>query len=468
MLILVGCLLACISHASEPVWPQFRGPGGSGISGGKPLIHFGPESNVVWKTAVASGASSTCITGNRIFLTGAEDEKLQTICLNRLDGKLLWRKAAPAEKLESFHKPDGSPAASTPLTDGKHIFVYFGSYGLLAYDLEGNELWKTPLPVAETFGGFGTGTSPVLANGVIILNRDQIFDSHVLGIDAGTGKVLWKTQRGQSYSWCTPLVWKNAGVDEVVLPGSLQVSAYDPADGSVRWTINGIGGATCSTPVTGGGLLFVSSWSPQDSSRPRPTFDALLENADKDKDGALTREEMGNTELRQMFGVFDLNKDKRITADEYNPLRVLAMKANNALLAIRPGGKGDITRSHVAWKETKGLPYVSSPLFYQGRIYLVKDGGMASCFDAATGATHYGQERLGAQGSYYASPVAADGRIYAASLNGTIVVYKAGDSLEILASNDMKERIFATPAIVENTMYVRTAGHLYAIGRKDG
>src|SRR5688500_17321119 len=123
--ILVGCLLACISHASEPVWPQFRGPGGSGIAGGKPLIHFGPESNVVWKTAVASGASSTSIAGNRIFLTGVEDEKLQTICLNHLDGKLLWRKAAPAEKLESFHMPDGSPAASTPLTDGKHIFVYF-------------------------------------------------------------------------------------------------------------------------------------------------------------------------------------------------------------------------------------------------------------------------------------------------------------------------------------------------------
>jgi outer membrane protein assembly factor BamB len=144
------------------------------------------------------------------------------------------------------------------------------------------------------------------------------------------------------------------------------------------------------------------------------------------------------------------------------------MKANNALLAIRPGGQGDITESHVVWKETKGLPYVSSPLFYQGRIYLVKDGGMASCFDAATGKTHYLQERLGVTGSYYSSPVAADGRIYAASLDGVIVVFKAGDTLEVTAKNNMKERIFATPAVVENTMYVRTAGHLYAIAQNDG
>jgi outer membrane protein assembly factor BamB len=457
------------SYASDARWPQFRGPGGSGVAQhGKPPIHFGPNSNIVWEMALPSGASSPCIMGNHIFLTGADNDKLQTLCVDRANGKILWQKTAPAEKLESFHKQDGSPAASTPVTDGKSVFVYFGSYGVLAYDLDGNEQWKTPLPLAQTFGGFGTGTSPVLAGDVIILNRDQLFDSHLLGLSARTGKVLWKTERGQSYSWGTPLVWRNAGVEEVVLPGSLQVSAYDPSDGSVRWTVRGIAGATCSTPVTGGGLLFVSSWSPQDSSRLRPTFEALLEKVDTDKDGALNKEEVGNTELRQMFGVFDLNQDKKITADEYNPLRALTMKATNALVAIRPGGRGDITDSHVVWKETRGLPYVSSPLFYQGRVYLVKDGGMASCFDAATGKAHYVQERLGAQGSYYASPIAVDGRIYAPSLNGTIVVFKAGDTLEVIARNEMKERIFATPAVVENTMYVRTAGHLYAIAHNDG
>jgi outer membrane protein assembly factor BamB len=466
ILLLISLSLTLPSYAPHMRWPQFRGPNGSGVATeGKPPVHFGPNSNVVWKIALPPGASSPCLMGHRIFLTGVEGEKLQTLCINSDNGKVLWQKAAPAEKLESFHKQDGSPAASTPVTDGRSVFVYFGSYGVIAYDFEGNEKWKTPLPIAQTFGGFGTGTSPVLASGVIILNRDHVLDSHVLGIDASTGKVLWKTERGQSYSWSTPLVWKNAAVEEVVLAGSLQVTAYDPRDGSARWTVHGIGGATCSTPVAGGGLLFVSSWSPQDNSRPRPPFEAVLEKADTDKDGALNRKEMEGTEFRQYFTVFDLNNDKRITADEYNPLRALIMKANNALLAIRPGGRGDITDSHVLWKETKGLPYVSSPLFYQGRIYLIKDGGMASCFDAATGKTHYLQERLGAQGSYYASPVAVDGRIYAPSLDGVVVVFKAGDTLEVLAKNEMKERIFATPAIAEDTLYVRTAGHLHALAQ---
>src|SRR6185503_209552 len=208
-LIAVLVLMTSALGAADIQWPQFRGPNGSGVAADqKPITDFGPSSNVLWKVSIDSGASSPCIWGDRIFLTTFANDKVQTVCLNRRNGKVLWQKPVPADKLELFHKQDGSPAASTPATDGKRVYVYFGSFGALAYDLDGNEQWKAPLPVAQTFGGFGTGTSPVLAGDVVVINRDQVFDSHVLALDRQTGKTKWKSERGQSYSWSSPIVWK--------------------------------------------------------------------------------------------------------------------------------------------------------------------------------------------------------------------------------------------------------------------
>ena len=161
----------------------------------------------------------------------------------------------------------------------------------------------------------------------------------------------------------------------------------------------------------------------------------------------------------------DVDHDGKITKSDWDVALPRMAKGDNAMVAVKPGGRGDISRTHVAWKFTRGLPYVASPLFYDGRIYLIKDGGMLSCFDAKTGQPYYLQERLGADGAYYSSPVAADGRLYLASLAGKLTVVKAGgDKPEILHRSDFGDHILATPAIVGDSLYLRTKTKLYAFG----
>jgi outer membrane protein assembly factor BamB len=455
----------CCSSA-EAHWPQFRGPNGAGVAHEqKPPIHFGVESNVLWKISLPAGASSPCIWGDRIFLTGFENDTLQTICLNRSNGKILWRQSAPAKQIEVYHKKEGSPAASTPATDGRQVYVYFGSFGLLCYDFTGKEKWRMELPIAQSFGGFGTGTSPILADGLVVLTRDLITNSHVLAVNSQTGQLAWKTDRPEFYtSWSSPIAWEHDGLKEVVVPGALRLKAYDLKSGAERWTVRGLPAATCTSPVVGDGLLFVAAWSSGGTDQPYPKFDFLLEKMDQDKNGSLSFDEASAGGMKDFFEVYDLNKDKKIAREEWAELSAIAARGKNNLLAIRPGGTGDITDTHVVWSQAKGLPYVSSPLYYQGRIYLIKDGGLASCFEAKTGKTLYLQERLGAAGSYYASPVAANGNIYAASLNGTVVVFDRGETLNVLARNNLEARIMATPAIMDDKLYVRTADHLYAFG----
>jgi outer membrane protein assembly factor BamB len=197
------------------------------------------------------------------------------------------------------------------------------------------------------------------------------------------------------------------------------------------------------------------------------TFPYLAEKYDKNKDGAVTMDEVKGTDMEAFFRSLDVNRDGKITKEDLDALAAVMAKGENVLVAVKPGGHGDLDESAIAWKQTRGLPYVPSPLHYQGRIYLVKDGGMVSCFDAASGKIFYQQERLkDAAGSYYASPVAADGRILFASLDGKVSVLKAGgEQPEILHQADFKERIFATPALVGDKIYLRTAKQLYALGR---
>lgn len=452
-----------VMGATSGNWPQFRGPGGSGVADNQnPPVHLKPDANAAWSLQPPPGASSPCIWGDRIFIAGFADEKLQTWCIRTTDGTVLWKRIAPADRLERFHPQEGSPAASTPVADGEHVYVYFASCGLFCYDFDGTEKWHHPLPPAESFGGFGSGASPVLAGGLVILNRDQVGRSEILAVNAKTGEKAWATDRGQSYGWSTPVVWKNEGVEEVVLPSSAVLKSYDLKTGAERWRVRGIAAAVISSPIVGNGLLYLSAWSPSDGSAALPAFGTLLEKADKDGDGALSSDEAGATDLRQMFHTIDLNRDGRIERSEYEPLRALTRQSKNVLMAVRPGGTGDITETHVAWTQTRGLPYVPTPLLYRDRIYVVKDGGLVSCYDATTGNPVYVQERLGTGGNYYASPVAAAGRIYATSLSGTVTVFEAGDSLKVVAQSDLGERIAATPAIAGNTFYVRTATRLIA------
>ncbi|MBI3413884.1 MAG: PQQ-binding-like beta-propeller repeat protein [Verrucomicrobia bacterium] len=463
----VATLLNANSLHAESNWPQFRGPNGSGIAAdGKPPIHFGLTTNLIWKTNLPPGNSSPCIWSDRIFLTAFADGKLETLCLDRRDGKILWRQTAPTEKTEPTHRL-GNPATPTPATDGRRVYVYFGSFGLLAYDFAGKEVWRKPLatPVVE----FGTSASPILAGEMVILVCDQDLGSYLLAVESATGKTIWKTDRAEfRRSFATPFVWRHGGGEELIVPGSLWLKSYNLKDGSERWTVRGTSRVACSSPVAGDEMLFSASWNVGGDASDRitmPSFDEFAAEHDTNKDGVLSRDEIPAGPIRDRFNQIDLNKDGLATPEEWKNMAEMFAKAGNALLAIRPGGRGDITATHVTWSSTRSLPYVSSPLFYEGRLYTMKNGGLASCYDAKTGKAFYQDERVGAPGDYYSSAVAAAGNIYVASQNGVIVVLGAGEKFEMLARTDFGEQIMATPAIVDGKIYVRTEKQLCAFGR---
>lgn len=459
--------LTLAGSLSAANWPQFRGANGLGIAAGSPPpVHFGPRSNVLWKTELPSGHSSPVIWGDRIFLTAFDKAKLETLCLNRGDGKLLWRAGAPATKFEPTHKL-GNPATPTPVTDGERTYVSFGSFGLLAYDFDGREIWRHPLPppVVE----FGTSASPVLWDNLVILVCDQDENSFLLALDKRTGKEAWRTSRGEfRRSFATPFLWRHGGEEELIVPGSIWLTSYNK-DGTERWRYAGTSRVACSSPVGTDDMLFSASWNVGGDEGDRISmepFEQFAGEHDKNKDGKLTRDEIPTGPVKERFTQMDLNKDDVVTPAEWQNMKEMFAKAGNAVLAIRPGGNGDITRTHVAWKSTRGLPYVSSPLYYDGRLYTVKNGGLMSCYDAKTGKPFYQDERIEAAGDYYSSAVACGDRIFLASQKGTLVVLAAVDALNILARNDMGEQVMATPAIVDRKLYVRTATALYCFGDK--
>ncbi len=466
-LLLALCLPVVPLLAGEAEWPQFRGPSGSGLAEGqKPVVEFGLEKNLLWQVSVPSGASSPVIAGEKLFLTAYDGKKLFTICINRKDGSELWRVEAPTKAIERFHDLEGSPAASSVATDGKRVVAYFGSCGLLCYDMGGKELWRVEMPVAETNNDFGSGTSPILDHGRVFLARDLAKDSMLYCFDAATGKELWKVARdGFATSYSTPLVWHHDGLDELVVGGALRLKAYDAATGAERWVVRDMPSVNCTTPVAANGMIYFGGWAPGGVDAPMPEFAELLKH-DTDKDGALSKAESANSFLKDFFSANDANRDGIITQAEWDALLGYLKSGKNGIVGIKAGGVADATESHTSWRTDRGLPYVPTPLVYQGRVYLLKDGGLASCVDAKTGKAVYTQKRLGLDGGVYASPVAADGRIYCINLRGVAFVYSAGDEPTLLNKADLGERTSASPAIVDNVVYFRTATKLWAFGER--
>ncbi len=462
-LLLVAVVTA--GYAGESTWPQFRGPGGLGIGTGKPPVEFSADKNLLWKTEAPPGHSSPCIWGDKIFLTGLADGKLVTFCLARADGRELWRAVVPVEKIEPTHRI-GSPASPTPCTDGERVYAYFGSFGLLAYDFSGKELWRKPLPVPVV--EFGTGASPILAGGNVIILSDQDVGGYLLAVDARSGAEVWRQDRADfRRSFSSPFLWQHDGVEELIVAGSLWLRSYEVKDGRERWSSHGMARVSNATPTAGDGLLVVSSWNVGGDEGGRVTMVPVGEffaANDHDHDGALTRNEFPAGPIKDRFSQVDVNKDERVTREEYENMRSMFEKAANQLFAIKPGGQGDITASHVLWKTNQHLPYVSSPLCYQGRVYAMKNGGLVSCYDAKTGQIIYQAERVDAPGDYYSSAIGANGCVYIASQKGTVVVLAAGDALKVLARNQIGEQIFATPAVLDGRIYLRSEKYVFAFG----
>jgi len=408
---------------SNAWWPQFRGANSSGIGTGKPPVQFGPAEKVLWKVAVGRGLSSPVVWNGRIFLTefDSTNKQLATLCIDQRTGRILWRRTVAPKAIERVHEIS-SPAGSTPVTDGERLYVYFGSYGLVAYDRDGNTLWERRFPNPEN--PYGAVASPIVAGDLLILNH-QGKDAYLLGLDRRNGRTVWKTDRSMlQFGWSTPVHWRHDGVDEILVLGGdfspdQRLMAYNLADGAERWWIGGLPPCGKSTPVIGDGLLYFAA------------PDIILDPA----------------------------------AERSNPQRAAQIYAGNAsrLTAVRPGGKGEVNRTHIAWSETKGVPGVPSPLYYEGRLYTFLNGGIVYSRLAKTGALLY-SGRLGAMGYYYASPVGADHKVFIGSEEGVVVVLEAGDQLKVLARNKLDGSILATPAIVEGKIYLRTESHLYAFG----
>lgn len=458
--------------AAEP-WPQFRGPNGSGVADAeKPPTQFGPAKNLKWKVPVASGLSSPVVFDDKLFLTTFDGGKLYTVAFATADGKELWRAESPAAKIEAYHKTEGSPAASSVATDGKVVVSYFGSCGLFAHDTAGRFLWKYDLPTAVTAADFGTGVSPILVDGLVVLLRDDTKDSKILAVDAATGSRVWEKKRQSPAGYGTPAVWDAAGGKQVVTPGYGRMVAYDLKTGDEKWSVAGMPSAACTTPVVADGVLYFAGWSPgdaEDKEFKMPSFDELLKQGDADKDGVLTKAESDNTFLKGFFDNNDANKDGKLTREEWDANIKFMSAGKNSAFAVKGGGAGDVTKTHVLWRKTKGLPYVPSAVLYKGQYFMVKDGGLVTAYDAKTGKDVYVQERAAAPGRYYASPIAAGGHLYTVTLdNGTFTVFKAGEEMpDVVAKNPpLGEKVAATPAVVGNTLYVRSAGHLWAFAEK--
>lgn len=462
-------LLGTSSIAGEPlVWPQFRGPRGSGIAEGeKPPVEFGPAKNLKWKVAVPSGMSSPIVAGDKLVITAFDNGKLYTIAYNRADGKEAWRVEAPAMSIEKFHKTEASPAASTPATDGQRIVSYFGSCGLFCYDLTGKQLWAYEMPTVTMMGNFGTGVSPIIADGLVILLRDTAKDAKILAVDLASGSLKWEKKRLSPISYGTPVVWDTPAGKQIVTPGHARMIAYDLRSGAEKWSVSGIPSGCCNSPVAVGDLVLFAGGVGGDDAKKMPSFDDLLKFLDKDGDGAISREEAQKSELKDFFDHQDLNGDGKLTRDEWDTLMKFMSEGKNAALAVKAGGTGDITKTHVLWNKTKGLPHVTSGIAYYGRLFMVKDGGVVTAYDTGSGDQVF-QERAAA-GRYYASPVAANGHIYFTSLDdGTVTVVRvAGGKAEVVATNPkLGERVAASPAIADDTLYIRGASHLWAFSEK--
>ena len=333
--LLAVAVLGAADKNPKPWWPQFRGPNSSGLGGGKPPVHFGPGQNVLWKTAVGSGLSSPIVWGERIFLTEFDrtSKQLATLCIDRRTGKILWRRAVAAEKIEEVHEL-GSPAAPTPATDGERVYVYFGSYGLLCYDLDGNLKWERRLPLPEN--PYGATASPIVAGELLVLNH-QGKDAYLLAVNRRDGRTVWKTDRSS---------FQYRMVDSRAL-----ASRRDRRD--------------CRA-----GRRLRAEPAP-DGIRPRDWSGAMVGRQDCRRAGKARRSLAAvccSWPRRTLFWSH--------AAEKRNPDRAAQFYANNAarVMAVRPGGTGEVTADEYRLVGEEGCARRSftavlqrTPLYFQER-----------------------------------------------------------------------------------------------------
>lgn len=401
----LSILLLFATAFAEDNWPGWRGPRGDGTVHDAPglPVGFTITGDTVWKSKIpGTGHASPVIWEDLIFLVSA-DEKTQArslICLERETGKVIWSKVVLEAPFEEIHRLN-SRASSTPATDGKRIFVSFldgEKMFIAAYDLEGNQLWEKRPGVFSSKHGYCS--CPVLWKEKVIINGDHDGEAYIVALDQETGETIWKTERpNKRRSYCTPIIREIEGRNQLILSGSESVASYDPDTGAQHWVIDG----------------------------PTEQFVASL-----------------------------------VYNENLNLLFMTCGFPQKHMLAIRPGGSGNVTKTHIAWRDTAGASYVPSPVAIGDYFLVVADNGVASCFVAETGERLW-RERL--PGGHSASILAANGLAYFTSDEGIVSVVKPGPEFNVVAQSRIGENVYASPAVYGDQLFIRGEEHLYCIGK---
>jgi outer membrane protein assembly factor BamB len=401
----VGGLLLWTSGLAAGQWPQFRGPGGQGVSGAaRAPVDWNETTNVAWKVAVPGlGWSSPVVADGRVWLTTATEDdsrrddavSLRLLGYDEATGRELVNVVVFTVRTSAEINPKNSWASPTPIVDGETVFVHFGAEGTAALTTSGDVVWKARFPYESQHGG---GGSPVLHDGLLIFNADGSDSASVIALEARSGKVKWRRARrvpfDQAYS--TPLVIRVHDREQIVSAGAFRATAYEPATGREIWRVTyGDGFSNVPRPVFSEGLVLIATGFQQPS-----------------------------------------------------------------LLAIRPDGSGDVTTTHVAWRLARGVPLTPSPIAVDSEVYLVSDGGIASCVDIATGATLW-QQRLG--GTYSASPVLAAGHLYFSSEQGVTTVIQPGREFRRVARSTIDGSLLASLAVSGEAIIMRSDSSLYRL-----
>ena len=462
-------VLALATCAWAGDWTRFRGPNGSGVAETAGLPEkFGPGSNVIWKTALPLGHSSPVLDGDRIFVTAVDHDALFTFCLSRGTGRILWRRECSRSRAERLDKLN-TAASPTAATDGKNVYVFFGDFGLISYGFDGSDRWRLPLGPFRNV--YGMGGSPIVVGDKVVLVCDQSRDSFAIAVGKDDGRVQWKRPRPEALSGhSTPIVYQaDDGPIEIIAPGSFRVDAYSAETGETTWWAGGLPSEMKSGAVLGAGNLYFSGFNSPENDPGRqihlPPFEEVLAAHDQDKDGRISLAEVPDERTKAYFRFIDLDGDGFLSADEWRTY-VATMAAENGLLALRPGVRGDST-SGLLWKYRRAVPQLPTLLLYQNVLYMLSDGGVLTTLDPATGAVHRQARLRGVADRYFSSPVAADGKVFIASQAGIVTVLKAGGGQEVLAANELDDECYATPAIADGRIYIRTRGALYCFGKKE-
>jgi outer membrane protein assembly factor BamB len=469
---------------TPPSWPSFRGPGASGIADGADLpLDWAVEKaiNVLWKAPIAGvGHSSPVIWGDRVFITAAvssapappfvhgqtdtsasaNDDSLHSwrvVCLDLATGAVRWERTLAERPPRADRHVKASFANPTPATDGEHLVVSFGSEGLFALDLDGNLLWQRDLgildggwsPAPDTHWGYGS--SPIIHEGLAIVQADAQNQSYVAAFDVASGEQAWRTERGEDTSWSTPAIVAGPAGPELVVSGTHHYRAYDPRTGEELWRLADGADVKIPTPIVAAGMLLLGGGS----AHMRPPFYALRPGAR----GAIDAAGAGD-DAERVAGA-GARGEARASAAGTMVIPPTASTAS-ALAGEVPAGASGSTGA-IVWRND-ARPHVVTPIAYRGLLYVCTDNGILTIYDLATGA-RINRFRLGGRGaSFSASPVAADGRLYFASEDGDVFVLAAGTEGALLATNPVGEVIFATPAIVPGVMVIRGREHVFAIG----